>query len=131
MPKKAAAKGAPPAPPPPQRGAFDSDVLGVLATVFGSPEGLQTPKLSEEVKKGNRFKRLIFAANDKEVKLYIYKEGNHEVALIFVYDPKLRNTLASKIDLCLESFATGKKANDLYSGGGADEEAESGPVGPV
>ncbi len=38
----------------------------------------------------NRFKRLIFTAGDKEVRLYTYKEGSHEVALIFVYDPKLK-----------------------------------------
>jgi hypothetical protein len=131
LPKKAAAKGAPPAPPPPQRGSFEADVLGVLANVFGSPEGLQTPKFVEESKGGNLFKRLIFNANDKEVKLYIAKQGNHEVALIFVYDPKLKGPLSSKIDLCLESFATGAKAGRLYTGGAAEDEAESGSPGPI
>jgi hypothetical protein len=131
MPKKAPAKGAPPPPPPPQRGEFVGDVLGTLSTVFGSPEGLQTPKFSDEVKKRNRFKRLIFPANDKEVKLYTYKEGNAEVALIFIYAPSLRNALSSKIDLCLETFATGARATRLYSGGAPEEEAESGPTVPL
>ena len=131
LPKKAPAKGAPPPPPPPQRGPFDADVLGVLSNVFGSPEGLQTPKFVEEVKRGNRFRRLIFVANDKEVKLYIYKQDNHEVALVFVYDPKQKAPLATKIDLCLDSFAAGAKATRLYAGGAPEEEAESGPVGPM
>jgi hypothetical protein len=129
--KKAQAKGAPPAAPPPQRGEFVSDVLGVLANQFGSPEGLQTPKFGEEVKRGNHFKRLIFTAADKEVKLYTYKQDNHEVALIFVYDPKLRGPLSSKIDLCLESFATGAKATRLFSGGAPEEEADGGPPVPL
>jgi hypothetical protein len=131
MPKKAAAKGAPPPPPPPQRGEFVGDVLGVLSGVFGSPEGLQTPKFSEEVKKGNRFRRLIFTANDKEVRVYTYKQENSEVALIFVFAPSLRGTLSSKIDLCLETFATGAKANRLYTGGAPEEEADSGPAVPL
>ena len=131
MPKKAAAKGAPPPPPPPQRGEFVGDVLGVLASVFGSPDGLVTPKFSDEVKKGNRFKRLIFTANDKEVKLYIFKEGNHEVALIFVYDPKLKGPLSSKIDLCLESFATGPKATPALLRRGSDEEPEADSRSPL
>jgi len=131
MPKKAAAKGAPPPPPPPQRGEFVGDVLGVLSSVFGSPEGLQTPKFSDEVKRGNRFRRLIFNANDKEVKVYTYKEANTEVALIFVYAPSLRGSLSSKIDLCLESFATGAKANRLYTGGAPEEEADGTPPVPL
>jgi hypothetical protein len=131
MPKKPPAKGAPPPPPPPQRGEFVGDVLGVISSVFGSPEGLQTPKFSDEVKRGNRFRRLIFTANDKEVKLYTYKQDNTEVALIFIYAPSLRGAISSKIDLCLESFATGPKANRLYTGGAPEEEADSGPPVPL
>ena len=129
LPKKAADQGGPAAPAAAPRGEFVADVLGVLSSVFGSPEALQTPKFSEESKKGNRFKRLIFTANDKEVKVYTYKQDNHEVALIFVYDPKLKGAISSKIDLCLESFATGPKATRLYSGGAAEEEADTGPAG--
>jgi hypothetical protein len=132
MPKKPATKGAAPVAQPPARAEFIGEVLRILSDVFGSPEALQNPKFVEESRKGGtRFKRLIFPGNDKEVKLYIYKAGNHEVALIFVYDPKVKGLMASKIDLCLDTFATGEKANKLYSGGSAEEDAESGPSGPM
>jgi hypothetical protein len=132
LPKKPQTKGAPPAPTPPPRGEFVGEVLGILSSVFGSPEVLQAPKYSEESRKGgNRFKRLIFPATDKEVKLYIYKQGNHDVALIFVYDTKLKGPISAKIEYCLDSFATGEKAARLYSGGAADEEADSGPPVPL
>ena len=126
--KKAATKGAPPVAAPPPRGDFAPEVLRVLSDVFGSPEALQgTPKFSDESRRGgNRFKRLIFNANDKEVKLYTYKQGAHEVALIFVYDPKQKGLMASKIEYCLDSFATGEKAARLYSGGATEEDAEGG-----
>ncbi len=131
MPKKPPTKGAPPPPPPAQRGEFVNDVLGVLVNNnLGTAEGLQAPKFGEEVKRGNRFKRLIFTANDKEVKLYTFKDGNHEVALIFVYSPALKGAIASKIDLCLESFAVGPKASRRYSSGGAPEE-EADAAAPV
>ena len=132
MPKKPPTKGAPPPPPPAARGEFVGDVLGVLVNVFGAAEGLQAPKFSEEsTKKGNRFKRLIFTANEKEVRVYTYKQENHEVALIFVYDPKLKGPLSSKIDLCLDSFQTGAKAARAYAGANPEEEPESGPAGPM
>ncbi len=133
MPKKAPAKGAPPPPPPPQRGDFSRDVLGVLSSVFVAAEGLGNPKFAEESKRGNRFKRLIFTTAEKEVKLYTYKQDNHDVALIFVYDPKLRAALSNKIDLSLENFAAGAKATRNFNGG-ADEEADTGsgsPSGPI
>jgi hypothetical protein len=135
MPKKPLAKGAPPPPTlPPRNPSFEAEVLGVLANVFGAVDGLQTPKFSMEStdRSKNQFKRLIFPANEKEVKVYIYKQGNHEVALIFVYDPKLKIPLNAKIPLCLDSFATGARAGRLYSGGGAEEDADtSSPTGPV
>ena len=132
LPKKAPAKGAPPVAAPPARGEFVGEVLGVLSNVFGSPEALQAAKPVEENKKGNRFKRVMFASPDgKEVKVYTIKEGIHEVALIFVYDPKLKGLMAGKIDLCLESFAIGPKATRLYSNGGADEEADTSAPAPL
>ena len=130
--KKAQTKGAPPVAAPPPRGEFVGEVLGILSSVFGSPEVLQTPKFSDESRRGgNRFKRLIFTAGDKEVKLYTYKQGNHEVALVFVYDAKIKGPISSKIEYCLDSFATADKAVRLYSGGAADEEADSGPAVPL
>ncbi len=127
LPKKAATKGAPPVPPTTtQRGDFTRDVLAVLSSVYGQVEGFATPKFVDESKRGNPFKRLIAIANDKEVKLYTYKKDNHEVALIFVYDPKLRGPLSSKIDLCLETFAAGPKAARNFSGGDAEQDDSAG-----
>lgn len=131
MPRKPPTKGAPPPPPPPPRGAFDADVLGVLAAAFNSPEALQSPKFRAETRKdGNSFRRLNFAANDKEVNLYIYKHENHDVALVFVYDPKVKNALSTKIELCLDTFATGPAAARQYAGA-APEEAVSTPAAPL
>jgi hypothetical protein len=129
--KKPATKNAPPTPPPTARGAFDADVLAVLSTLYGSPDALLTPKFVEEVKRGNRFKRLIFTAGDSEVKVYIFKDATYEVALIFVYNVKLKGPISSRIDLSLESFTVGQKATHLFNGGKADEEVESGPAGPM
>jgi hypothetical protein len=133
MPKKPPAKGAAPVAAPPARAEFVPEVLRVLSDVFGSPEALQTPKFADETrpKSGNKFKRLIFPGNDKEVKLYTYKQGNHEVALIFVYDPKIKNQIAAKIEYSLDSFATGEKATLLYSGGTVEEVGDTGPAGPM
>ena len=136
MPKKPPTKGATPAPATPPRGAFDAEVISVLAGVFGSPDALQAPKFNAEKtsKMGNSFKRLIFTTNekDKEVKLYIYKQDAHDVALIFVYpsDPKAKGLMSSKIEYCLDSFATGEKAKRLYAGGAAEEEEAVAP-GPL
>ena len=130
LPKKPAAKGAPPVAAPPPRAEFVGEVLRVLSDVFGGPDALQSPKFTEEVrpKSGNRFKRLLFTANDKEVRLYTLKQANHDVALIFVYDPKNKGLMASKIEYCLDSFAIGEKASRLYQGGAADEDESAPPV---
>lgn len=132
QPKKPQAKGAPPAPVLPPRGEFVGEVLGILSSVFGAPEALQTPKFSEESRKGgNRFKRLIFKAGDKEVKLYTLKDGNYEVALVFAYDEKIKNPISAKIEYTLDSFAIGEQAKRLFAGGSADEETDSGPPVPL
>ena len=131
LPKKAPTKGAPPPPPPAARGDFARDVLAILASEFNSPEGLTNPKFVDENKLGNRFKRLVVLANEKEVKLYTFKQDNYDVALIFVYDPKLRGALSPKIDLCLETFATGPKATRNYNGNEPDDEDESSAVVPM
>jgi hypothetical protein len=128
--KTQATKGAPAVAAPPPRAEFVGEVLRILNEVFNSPESLQTPKFTEEVRprSGNRFKRLIFTANDKEVKLFTYKEKNHEVALIFVYDTKLKGLMANKIEFSLDSFAIGDKATRLYRGGSPEEEEPGAPV---
>jgi hypothetical protein len=140
-PKKPAAKGAAPpaaATPAAARGEFTGDVVGVLAEVFGPSETLQVSKFKDETKGSiegapkNQFKRLIFAANNKEVAVYVYKQDIYEVALIFVYDVKLRQTISSKVDLCLGSFAVGPRATRLYTGGAPVEESpEAGAPLPL
>ena len=133
LPKKAPVKGAPAPPPPTQRGEFTRDVLAVLTGVYPQVEGLMTPKFVDEKKGNNRFKRLVTTVSDRggerELKLYTYKEGNHEAALVFVYDPKLRGTLGTKIDLCLETFAAGARATRVFGGGQADDEEAAGGGG--
>ena len=64
------------------------------------------------------------------MKLYLFKEEPREVAIIFVYNDKAKGTLASKIDLALESFAVGDKAGRLFRGEKGDE-AEATPAGPM
>lgn len=139
-PKKPAAKGAapPPATPPAARGEFTSDVVGVLSEVFGPSDALQASKFKDETKSSiegapkNQFKRLIFTAGNKEVGVYIYKQDIYDVALIFVYDTKIRSTISSKIDLCLGSFAVGPRANRLYTGAApVEEDAEAGAPTPL
>ena len=136
LPKKAQAKGAPPAPAPTPRGDFSREVLGVLTNVYGSVEKLETPKFVEETRRGHgmpavKFRRLIFTVNDKEVDVYTYKQENHEVALIFVYDPKQKNALLPKIELSLENFATGTEATRRYNGGTSENAEAGGPVAPM
>jgi len=138
-PKKAPAKGAAPPPTPTAtRGEFTSDVVNVLSEVFGPSDTLQPTKFKDETKTSiegapkNQFKRLIFTAGNKEVGVYIFKQDIYDVALIFVYDIKLRQTISSKIDLCLGSFAVGPRANRLYSGAApVEENAEAGAPTPL
>ena len=133
LPKKPQTKGAAPAPVPAPRGDFTRDVLNVLSGVYGSVEGLTTPKFVDERKGSNSLKRLVVTANEKEIKLYTYKKDNHEVALVFVYDPNLKGPLSGKIDLCLETFAAGARATQIYNNNGqeADEDVSGATSAPM
>ncbi len=131
QPKKPPTKGAAPAPALPPRGDFNAEVINTLATQFGASDNLAITKFKEETKRGNRFKRLMFNANDKDVEVWSLKQDNHEVALIFVYDPKLKAALSSKVQLTLETFAVGPKATRNFSGGAAEEEADAGAPIPL
>ncbi len=129
-PKKAAAKGAPPEAAPAARGNFNTDVLGVLKGVFGEDDSLSVEKFKDDPHRSNSYKRAIFAttANGKpaEVQVYLFKNEPYDVALIFVSDPAEKAALASKINLCLESFAVGNKARSKFSGSASEEEAADG-----
>ncbi len=128
QPKKPPAKGAP-AEPPVARGPFNSDIIAVLKAIYVDEENLAVEKFKDDPKKSNAFKRVIFENSGKRVEIYLYKLDPYDVALIFQYDPAEKNALASKINLCLESFAVGNKARSKYanpSATGEDESVEAG-----
>lgn len=132
--KKAPTKGAAPAPVQAPRGVFNDDVKAVLTNqgfeVSDAKPARDEQKRVGQKSAGNQYDRLGFKGAGKEGRLYSFKNGNHEVALIFVYDPKLKNEVSHKIDLCLQKFAVGPVASKRLSGGGGDE-AEAGPAGPL
>ena len=120
--KKAAAKPEPVTP----RGDFSADVVAVLNSVYGVE--LDLAKAKEEKKKEiNVFKHMKFEGNGKVVQLYlnVVKGSSYEVALIFEYPKSEEANLVSKIELCLESFATGDRARKAFSGTGTEEEGDA------
>jgi len=125
-PTKKGAKAA--APPANTRGDFAADVLDSIKSAYGVDLG--SVKLKPESKthagKTNPFKTLTLDLTAKEVKLYLFGEKNApaQVALIFEYPKDQIKNLASKIDLCLESFSVGESASRKYAG--QDEEGEGG-----
>jgi hypothetical protein len=129
--KKPVAKGAAPEPQA-ARGPFNTDVIAVLKAIYPDEESLAPEKFKDDPKKGNAFKRVIFENSGKRVEVYLYKLEPYDVALIFQYDPAEKAALASKINLCLESFAIGPKAHAKYANpNGSGEEESSEPSGPA
>lgn len=127
-PKQSASKKAP-APTPAEtavRGEFNRDVVGLVGNVYGVADDLGIEKFKEVSKKANKFRFHTFATNDKNVQVYLYKSDPHEVALIFDYPKSEQASLASKINLALESFAVGPKAKNRYAGGEVDEGPDGG-----
>ncbi len=128
--KKAAANPAETA----TRGEFNADVIAVLNSVYSLD--IDLAKAKEEPKRRNKFKRLAFEANGKNVEVFLYgsKTSPYEVALVFEYAKAEKAGLASKIDLALGSFAVGETARRMFSGALSDEEAADGgavaPGGP-
>jgi hypothetical protein len=109
---------------PAVRGDFNVDVYTLLNGIYNVE--IDSSKAKSEKKKQNAFKSVTFEGNGKVVRLYLYgsKTSPPEVALVFEY-PKLEEknlNLVDKIDLCLESFATGERARMSYSGALPDEE---------
>jgi hypothetical protein len=125
--KKAAAE-------PTNRGDFLLDVLAILNSAYSPPVELTPDKFKDTKKKNNTFRHYSFAANGRNVPVYLYvpKNSPYEVALIFEYPSTEHANLYSKIELCLESFAVGKAAQRAFSGGVGDEQAgEGGATGPA
>jgi hypothetical protein len=134
--KKAPAKGAPPPPPSAPRGAFDTDVIALLRSVYGEVPQLQTPQFQTETKQGNeylpkkQYRRLIFtAANGNVVRVYFYKSEPYDVALIWDLPAAQDKSGASSNarDLTLASLSVGRPAlRQLTGGGGGEEEGAGG-----
>ena len=131
-PKAAPKKGAPPAAEATPRGEFTADVIEVLKAAYGIDD-LTPSKFKAITKKHegreNPYKELKLDLTAKEVVVYIYGDKNnpYNVALIFDY-PKGAD-MATKIGLCLESFAVGDVARRAFEGGGENEGGEEGGGG--
>lgn len=111
------------APPPAPRGPFDPDIIGLLGAVFGDNPGLHS-KPKAETKRHNRYQHIaLTTANGSEVQTYIYKQGDFNVALVWAYPANQRSAVASKKDLCLESFVYGTRARDAFAGKIVHDEA--------
>ena len=112
------------------RGEFNTDVIAVLNSVYSLD--IDLTKAKEEPKRRNKFKRLAFEANGKNVEVYLYgsKTSPYEVALVFEYAKAEKTTLSGKIDLALGSFAVGETARRMFSGAVSEEEAAEGGAAP-
>ena len=122
-------KGAAPEAPKAERHEFVPDVIELLNSAYSLE--LDPAKAKEESKKQNKFRHLTFEANGKNVQVYFYgnKTSVYELALIFEYPKSEQANLVSKIELCLESFATGEKARRAFSGTMTEEEGGEAGAG--
>ncbi len=128
--KSRSASKKPAAPTPAEtavRGEFNRDVVGLVGNVYGVADDLGIEKFKEVSKKANKFKYHTFATSDKHVQVYLYKVDPYEVALIFDYPSSEQASLASRINLALESFAVGPRAKNRFAGALGDE-ASGGAV---
>jgi hypothetical protein len=104
------------APAPPPRGLFESDLKAILAAVYGDNEDLNK-KPKPETKKYNKYQAITMALpTGRDVRVYIQKQGEFNVALIWDYPTAQRSAIASKMNLSLESFASGNRAKDAFAG---------------
>lgn len=112
------------APEPANRGEFVPDVIAVLNGVYS--QDIDPVKAKEDKKKNNTFKKLEFEGNGKTVRVYFYggKATQYEVALIFEFAKAQQAAVATRIELCLESFETGERARRAYTGKIDEEGAE-------
>lgn len=132
-PPKKASKNAPAPPEPVARGPFQTDVMTLLAAVYGDNEKLAAPKFQNEKKRANSFKMLVFtAANNNVIRVYMYQKPPYDLALIWDTpaaadrDAELRTGR----ELCLESMAVGNRARQQFEGGvSGGEEGGGGAEG--
>lgn len=120
--KKAPPKKGEAPPPEVPRGEFKADVRALLAASLGNPEDAQNKADAAERKRLNEYRRLIFTAgNGNTIRVYFYKQGEYDTALIWNLPPGAERTAATPIDLCLETQAVGPRAQNLFQGGSDDE----------
>ncbi len=110
---------------------FTRDIITVLTTSFSPPDELTAAMFKALKQKDNEFKAATLALPDKEVKVYFYKKEPYDIALIFEIPKEEVSNVTGKLNLCLESFAVGKRAENSFKGKGADEEAAGGPSSGV
>jgi hypothetical protein len=111
---------------------FNHDVLDVLAKSYPvQPEDLALTKFKSTKEKSNEYRRFAFTANGKTVEVYLYKYDTYEAALIFEYPKSESKALATKIQLCLQSFAVGPRAQRYFSGATSDDDAGGSGGAPV
>jgi hypothetical protein len=133
--KKATGKNAPQQPEPAApRGPFVQDVTTLLQSVYGANEKLQDPQFQNDTTKKTALKRLIFdASNGDVIRVYLYQKDPYDVALIWDIPAAAdRDTkLIGARDLCLQSFAVGRRANDSFAGSLSSSETggEAGAAG--
>ena len=130
-PKTPAGKKAPA--PEPARGDFVDDVAAELAKTYSIE--VDKTKAKEETKKSllniNKFKHLTLSTGGKTIQVYFQAvKQSYEVALIFEYPSEEIKSLNSKIDLTLESFATGEMARRAFTGKDVEEETGEGGAAP-
>jgi hypothetical protein len=127
-PKKAPKKGEPPPPAEAPRGDFISDVRSLLAGELGNNEGALSGTPKADTKRSNAYKRVIFTAGNGDIiKAYFYKLDIYDVALIWDIPTAAEKATSTGVELCLESFAVGSRAANLFQGGTDDElEGEAG-----
>jgi hypothetical protein len=117
---------------PANRREFTTDLLALINAACAPPAEVTLDKFKVTMKKKNEFRQYSFASGGKNINVYLYAPKNdpYEVALIFEFPSAEYSSLATKIDLCLESYGVGTKARAAFSGGvGEIPEAGGAPAG--
>lgn len=132
--KKTPKKGEAPPPDTSARGEFISDVKNLLATDFGAGEAVTAQQPKPDQEKKNAYKRLVFTSpvNNDSIKVYFYKQGEYDVAVVWDIPASFVNPTSGPIALCLESFAVGGKAVNAFARGYSDDSSPAaGGTGPA
>jgi len=126
--RRKTAKKAPPkgqaAPAEVVKQPFRDLILGLLLTDLGGAEALTTAKLKGTNHRKNNYTQVVYtsAANGDQIRALLYQRDPYDVALIFDIPAAKLKTAVTGIDLCLEAFAVGQKAQRAFEGGSTDED---------